>query len=249
MEDENDIEVDNLGVFFRLYHQPHTTLKQEFINFFKRTKAYEEFWALRGVSFKVKKGEMFGVIGKNGSGKSTLLKILAGILIPDEGSVKKRRRISALLELGAGFNEELTGRENIFLSGSILGFKKKDIDEMYDDIVGFSELGKFIDLPIRNYSSGMCMRLGFSLATSVDPDIFIIDEILGVGDEGFQKKCLERINNFKRKGKTIILVSHISEQIQGLCDKAILLDQGRKVCEGIPKDVISEYREILRLRE
>lgn len=244
---ENDIEANNIGIFFRLYHEPHTTLKHAFVNLFRMTKPYEEFWALRRVSFNVKKGEMVGIIGKNGSGKSTLLKILAGILIPDEGVVRKRGRISALLELGAGFHHDLTGRENIFVSGSILGFTKKEIEDIYEEIVEFSELKKFMDMPIRNFSSGMYMRLGFSLATSVNPDILIIDEILGVGDEGFQRKCLNRIANFKKNGKTIIFVSHLANQIEEFCDRVILLDQGEKVCEGIPQHVLTEYREILKV--
>ncbi|OGL39925.1 MAG: hypothetical protein A3C43_06330 [Candidatus Schekmanbacteria bacterium RIFCSPHIGHO2_02_FULL_38_11] len=240
-----DITVENLGVFFMLYHQQHITLKETIISFLRRKRRYEKFWALRNITFKVKKGEMLGIIGVNGSGKSTLLKILAKILIPDEGKATIRGKVSALLELGAGFHEELTGMENVYLAGSILGLTRKQIEGIYDEIVEFSELKKFMDIPVKNFSSGMYMRLGFTIATSVNPDILIIDEILGVGDEGFQKKCYERIENFKKAGKTIILVSHASNLVENFCDRAILLNAGQMVCDGKPQDIIATYREIL----
>jgi ABC-type polysaccharide/polyol phosphate transport system ATPase subunit len=200
---------------------------------------------LREVSFSVEKGEVLGIIGENGSGKSSLLKVIAGIYPPSEGIVFKKGKVSALIELGAGFQPELTGAENIFLNGSLLGFSKKEMEEKFEKIVQFAELEHFIDTPLQNYSSGMYMRLGFAIATEVNPDILLVDEILAVGDEGFQKKCFERMLGFKKGNKTIVFVSHDLGAVEKICDRVILLHHGKILADGEPVEVISKYRKIL----
>lgn len=233
------VKVEGLWKSFRLYHEKNQYLKSTFLR--GRRARYEEFWALNEVSFEIPKGSTFGIIGTNGSGKSTLLKCLTGILSPDKGKISMKGDIAALLELGAGFHPDLTGRENIFLNGAILGMTNKQIEERYEDIVGFSELGRFIDTPVKNYSSGMTVRLGFSIAINVDPEILIIDEVLAVGDESFQQKCREKIEDFRQKGKTIILVSHGLSDVANLCDDAIWLDKGKVRQIGKAIDVVNKY--------
>jgi ABC-type polysaccharide/polyol phosphate transport system ATPase subunit len=245
------IEVRNISKKFRVYHEKNLNLKYAFLNFLggKKSSYYDEFWALRNINIDIKKGETIGLIGENGSGKSTLLKLMSRILYPDEGYVYTEGKIAALIEIGAGFHSELSGRENIYINGSILGFKKKEIEASLEEIIEFSGLEKFIDNPIKTYSSGMYVRLGFSIAINVDPDILLIDEILAVGDENFQKKCLQKIDGFKSEGKTIILVSHDLTTVEKMCDRVFLLDNGLIASEGAPVDVISDYHKILYQKE
>jgi len=235
----NAIEVSDIWKKFRVYHEKNQTLKEILL---RRQKAtFEEFWALRGVSFEVPRGMTFGIIGENGSGKTTLLKILARILRPDKGKFLVKGRVSALLELGAGFHPELTGRENIYLNGSILGLSQREIKARFEEIVSFSELERFIDTPVKNYSSGMYLRLGFAVAINVNPEILLIDEVLAVGDEAFQRKCSDKIFEFKSEGKTIILVSHNLEAVRNLCDRVIWLDDGKIMAQDEAGVVTSLY--------
>ena len=246
MTDNLAISINNVSVKYKLFHERSLTLKETAINFLKgKRDKYEYLWALNGISISIKKGETVGIIGQNGSGKSTLLKVIAKILEPSEGKIQYNGKLSAMIELGAGFSAELTGEENLYLNGAILGLSKNDIHEKFDEIVEFAELEKFIDIPVKNYSSGMYMRLGFALSTAVDPDILIIDEILAVGDESFQKKCFKKLNEFKQKGKTIIIVSHDLNSIERMCDKAYLIKEGSLISEGHPKEVISFYRNLI----
>lgn len=237
---ENAIVVKNLSKRFVIPHEKISTLKGAFISFFKK-KDYEVFDALKDVSFEVKKGEFFGVIGRNGSGKSTLLKILAGIYVPNKGSVKINGRISPFLELGIGFNPELSGRDNIYLNGTVLGLTKKQVDEKFNDIVAFSELERFIDQKLKNYSSGMSVRLAFSVAIHANRDILLMDEVLAVGDSNFQSKCLREFIKYKEQGKTVILVSHDVNTIQRYCDRALLLRNGKIEKIGKSEEVGNEY--------
>ncbi|MCL5125597.1 MAG: ABC transporter ATP-binding protein [Deltaproteobacteria bacterium] len=209
---------------------------------------YEEFWALRNIDIESPTGKVVGVIGRNGAGKSTLLKVLAGVIKPIEGKVEVNGRIAPLIELGAGFDPELTGRENTYLNGTILGCTNKEITQKIDQIIDFSERGEFIDAPLRTYSSGMIARLGFAIATDVDPDILIVDEILGVGDDAFQAKCKKRIENFRSKGVTILFVSHDLNQVEEICDWVYWLDHGQVRANGAPKHVVSEYRKFMTKR-
>lgn len=234
------VAADGLWKNFRLYHERNQFLKATVIR--GRRARYEEFWALRDVSFEVKSGTTFGVIGHNGSGKSTLLKTLTGILVPDRGGVRTSGRVSALLELGAGFHPELSGRENVFLNGAILGLKRRELETRFDDIVEFAGLEKFIDTPVKNYSSGMFVRLGFAVAAHVEPDILLIDEVLSVGDESFQRKSAEKIDQFRRDGRTIVFVSHGLDSVEQLCERVAWLDHGEVKLIGSPADVISAYR-------
>lgn len=236
---DSAVVVDGLWKSFRLYQEKNQYLKSTFLR--GRRARFEEFWALNDVSFEISKGSTFGIIGTNGSGKSTLLKCLTGILTPDKGKITMDGDIAALLELGAGFHPDLTGRENIHLNGAILGMSSKQIDDRYTDIVEFSELGRFIDTPVKNYSSGMTVRLGFSIAINVDPEILIIDEVLAVGDENFQQKCREKIEDFRQQGKTIILVSHGLSDVANLCDDVVWLDKGRVKKIGTAVEVVNKY--------
>jgi ABC-2 type transport system ATP-binding protein len=236
----NAVVVEEVWKSFRLYHERNQYLKATILR--GRRSAYREFWALRGVDFAVANGETFGVIGSNGSGKSTLLKCLAGILQPERGRVVARGRVSALLELGAGFHQELTGRENVFMNGAILGLSKRDIERKFDDIVDFADLAEFIDTPVKNYSSGMFVRLGFAVAAHVDPEVLLIDEVLSVGDETFQRKCAEKIEQFRQEGRTILFVSHGLTQVEQLCERVAWIDHGRLVEVGEALDVVTKYR-------
>jgi ABC-type polysaccharide/polyol phosphate transport system ATPase subunit len=244
------IGVSGLGKRYRLQHQGQTTLKTAALRFFSRaSQRDEEFWALRDVSFEVRQGETLGIIGRNGAGKSTLLGLIAGTITPTEGAVRTDGRISSLLELGAGFHPDLTGRENIFLNGSILGLRRRDIAQRLDAIVAFSDLERFIDHPVKHYSSGMFVRLAFSVAMEVDPDILILDEVLSVGDERFREKCRVRIGEFRRRGKTFLVVSHDMDTIQAICDRVLVLDRGKTVLEDVPARAVSEYHAINVLGE
>jgi ABC-type polysaccharide/polyol phosphate transport system ATPase subunit len=237
---DNAVVVENLWKNFRLYHERNQYLKATILKG-KRAR-YDEFWALKGVDFEVASGQTFGIIGANGSGKSTLLKCLAGILEPDRGSIGHEGRLSALLELGAGFHIELSGRENVYLNGAILGLTKREIDARFDDIVEFAGLEEFIDTPVKNYSSGMFVRLGFAVAANVEPDVLLIDEVLSVGDEVFQRRCAEKIEEFRRDGRTIVFVSHGLGQVEQLCEEVAWIDHGELVELGPASDVISRYR-------
>ena len=236
----NAVVVDDVWKNFRLYQEKNQYLKATVLK--GRRAAYKEFWALKGITFDVPFGQTFGVIGSNGSGKSTLLKCLAGILRPDKGSITHQGRLSALLELGAGFHQELTGRENVYLNGAILGLTKRDVNLRFDDIVAFAGLEDFIDTPVKNYSSGMFVRLGFAVAAHVDPDVLLIDEVLSVGDESFQRQCAEKIEQFRRDGRTILFVSHGLNQVEQLCERVAWIDHGELVDIGPANEVITKYR-------
>jgi ABC-type polysaccharide/polyol phosphate transport system ATPase subunit len=233
------VEIIDLSKKFRIYHDKSNYLKERAI-FWNRNKA-DDFWALRGINLSIARGTTVGLIGRNGSGKSTLLKIISRILYPTSGQVKVNGRVSTLLELGAGFHPDYTGRENIFLNASILGFSRKDIREQLDDIIAFAELGDFIDNPVRNYSSGMYMRLGFSVAVHVQPDILLVDEVLAVGDLAFQDKCMQKIREMQQRGVTIIFVTHTPNQVVKLCNYAVWLDNGEVQMQGPAAGVASSY--------
>ncbi len=239
------IEVDNLSRIYQKYSARHRfqTFKSALIkgDLFRSLKPDEIVTALDGVSFKIKKGETFGIIGENGSGKSTLLKIVAGITKPTTGTVKTDGKISALIELGAGFHPEISGRENIFINGIMLGLSKKEIQEKFQEIVRFAELEEFIDAPVKTYSSGMYMRLGFSIAINVNPDILLVDEVLAVGDAAFVPKCLDRIDDFRRRHKTILFVSHDLATVKKICDRVAWLKAGRVMTIGDPNRVVDAY--------
>jgi ABC-type polysaccharide/polyol phosphate transport system ATPase subunit len=233
------IRVRDVAKRFRLYHERNQSLKAAVMR--GGRAAYEEFWALDDVSFDVQEGTTFDLVGENGSGKSTLLKCIAKILRPDRGTIEVDGKVSALLELGAGFHPELSGRENVFLNGSILGLSKKDLEARFDEIVGFAGVERFIDMPVKNYSSGMYVRLGFSIAINVDPDILLVDEVLAVGDEQFQRRCLERVTELRDAGKTIVVVSHSLGTVRSQCDSAIWLDHGRVRAAGLAGDIADQY--------
>jgi ABC-type polysaccharide/polyol phosphate transport system ATPase subunit len=235
------IQLENAGINFILPSERTSNIKDFFFNFFRRQRRGKMFWALKGISFEVEKGETIGIIGENGSGKSTLLRILAGIYKPDEGNIEVEGRISTLIELGAGFHEQLTGRENIYLNGSLLGMSRKRINAIIEDIISFSELEEFIDAPIKKYSSGMLLRLGFSIAAFVEPEILLIDEVLAVGDYYFQEKCFKKIMDFKQQGKTIIFVSHDMNAIRRICDRVFLLRKGKLIKSGKVEENIRAY--------
>jgi ABC-2 type transport system ATP-binding protein len=241
------IEVRGVSKRFRLYHERYSSLKERVIHFGRIP--YEDFWAVRDIGFEVEEGSTVGILGHNGSGKSTLLKCVAGILQPTYGEIVTRGRLAALLELGAGFHPELTGRENIYMNGSILGIAKRDVDRVFDEIVEFSELEKFIDMQVRHYSSGMYVRLGFAVAVNVDPDILLVDEVLAVGDEAFQRKCLERVSRFQKEGRTILFVTHAADLVRRICSRAIVLDHGEMVIDAKPGEAVRTFREHLHQGE
>jgi len=240
------IIVDSVSKKFRIPHEKKTTIFQNIVGLVKRQFDYEEFWALKDVSFEVNKGEALGIIGRNGSGKSTLLKILARVLYPDSGSVAMNGKVASFLELGVGFQYELTAKENVYIYGSILGLSRKEMDRIYDEIFDFAELKKFENMKLKNFSSGMYLRLAFSTAIYAVPDTLLIDEVFAVGDEAFQKKCQEKMLQFKAEGKTIVFVSHSLESVKKLCQRAILLNEGRIITMGDTEKVINEYRVILQ---
>ena len=242
---ETVIELKDVGIKFNLSKEKVDSLKEYVIKLLKKELMYDEFWALKNVSFSIKKGERLGVLGLNGAGKSTLLKIICGVYKPSEGSVTHKGVIAPMLELGAGFDQQYTGRENIFLYGSVLGYSKKYLEEKYDEIVEFSELGKFIYVPLNNYSSVMKARLGFSIATIADPDILILDEVLSVGDAKFRKKSEKKIMDMFERGVTVIFVSHSLEQVERLCDKAIILQKGTLLAEGDIDKVSEIYKTMI----
>ena len=233
------VAVTGLGKFYRLFDRPQDRLKQGFL---RRKKYFREFWALRDVTFTVRRGETVGIVGKNGSGKSTLLQMIAGTLTPTNGTIDVRGRVAALLELGTGFNPEFTGRENVYVNGLILGLSRAEIDEHFDEIVDFAEIGTFIDQPVRIYSSGMVVRLAFAVQAIAPKDILIVDEVLAVGDEAFQRKCFSKIEEFRDRGGTILFVSHNAQLVVQLCERAILLDLGELLLQGRSKPVVHRYQ-------
>src|SRR6187401_630415 len=238
------IELNNVTKVYRRYGRRHfATLKSALTNrsILDELKPSEAFTALSGISLSIPEGCTFGVVGRDGSGKSTALKLVAGITKPTSGTVAVRGRISALIELGAGFHPEISGRENVFINGIMLGLSKREIEKRFDEIVEFAELADFIDEPVKTYSSGMYMRLGFSVAINVDPDVLLVDEVLAVGDEGFTHKCLDKFSDFKRRGRTVLLVTHSLGLVERFCDEAIWIDEGRKKTEGDPTRVIDMY--------
>lgn len=243
MSETPAIRFDNVHKRFLFTADKPQTILEAFLAVFQRRQPQQPLWAVRDVSFAVQRGQSLGIVGRNGSGKSTVLKLAARILRPSEGVVAVHGRISALLELGAGFHPDLSGRENIYLNGSVLGLSKRELDSRFDAIVAFSELAEFIDMPVKHYSSGMYMRLGFSVAVHVDPDILIVDEILAVGDYAFQMKCLERIRDLQRGGVTIVMVSHQLQTIRNLCTHAIWMDHGRVRAQGAAGGVLEAYLE------
>lgn len=245
------IQVSNLCKRFEIYATPRNRLKQFVLPPLQdllgkpQGQYFSEFWALKDVSFEIKKGETVGIIGRNGCGKSTLLQIICGTLTPTSGSVQTHGRVAALLELGSGFNPEFTGRENVYLNASVLGLANSEIDARFDAITAFADIGPFIDQPVKTYSSGMMVRLAFAVAINVDPEILIIDEALSVGDELFQRKCFSRIEAIRKAGATILFVSHSGGTIVDLCDRAILLDAGEKLAMGHPKQIVGRYQKLL----
>jgi len=240
------ISIRELGIAYRIYREKVSTLKEAVANRFRHLRSAELFWALRHVSLESEGGEAIAFVGHNGSGKSTLLKTIAGVLQPSEGTVATQGRISPMIELGAGFDPELSGRDNVFLNGALLGFTRKQMEAKFDRIVAFAELGDFIEMPIKNYSSGMYARLGFAIAQDVEPDILIVDEVLAVGDERFQEKCKARIQEFRASGVTFIFVSHSFEAARELCPRAAVLHHGRLAFDGPIDGAWARYRELAR---
>ena len=239
----NMVEVKNVSMRFRMSDQPINSLKEIFTIALKGKLKFNEFAALSDVSFNVKKGETMGLIGKNGAGKSTTLKLISGILKPTEGKINVYGNVVPMLELGAGFDLELTGRENIYLNGAILGYSKEYLEDKFEEIVDFAELHEFIDTPIRNYSSGMMARLAFSIASIIEPEILIVDEILAVGDPAFQEKSYARMKELMSGGATVLFVSHNLDKLEKLCDRVVWLDKGKVVKIGDAEKIINEYRE------
>jgi len=237
------ISVKNISKTFLLPHEKQTSLKGAFLSSFRR-KSFEKQRALRDISFDVKKGEFFGVVGRNGSGKSTLLKIIAGIYVPDSGSIQINGLLTPFIELGVGFSPELTGRENVFLNGALLGIDRKQMTEIYDEIVEFAELENFMDQKLKNYSSGMQVRLAFSIAIRAKGSILLLDEVLAVGDSSFQKKCFRYFDDLKSKKATVVLVTHDMSAVQRFCDRAVLIEGGKIIKSGKALDVINEYKSI-----
>ena len=243
INNENAVELRNIKMQFNMSKEKLESLKEYFLKAIKRQLFFEKFTALDDVSFDIKKGDVFGIVGLNGCGKSTTLKIISGILEPTDGSVETSGIIAPLIELGAGFDMELTARENIYLNGSVLGHSKKFMDEKFDEIVDFSEMREFLDVPMKNYSSGMVARIGFAIATVIIPDILIVDEILAVGDFLFQRKCEERIKEIIEGDTTVIIVSHAIEQIERLCNRCVWLENGKIKMIGETKEVCDAYKK------
>ncbi len=241
---ETVLTVDNVSVKYRLTEQKIDDLKDYLIKLFKRELRYKEFLALQNISFSLNKGDRLAILGMNGAGKSTLLKVIAGVLKASEGRVTKQGTVVPLLELGAGFDMQYTGSENIYLYGAMLGYSKTFLDEKYQEIVEFAELGEFINVPVKNYSSGMKARLGFSIATIVEPDILILDEVLSVGDAKFRKKSEKKVMDMFDKGVTVLFVSHNEQQVKSLCTKAILLEHGQMTAKGTVDEVLPIYKKM-----
>ena len=251
MSSDVAVRVDGLSKCYHIYDRPQDRLKQSLMPRIHRLlslpekRYFREFWALRNVSFEIPKGQTIGIIGQNGSGKSTLLQMICGTLTPSSGSIETEGRVAALLELGSGFNPEFSGRDNVYMNAALLGLDKKEIEDRFDDIARFADIGKFIDEPVKSYSSGMMVRLAFSVQAQIDPDILIVDEALAVGDAKFQAKCFDRLSQLKESGTSILLVTHSSEQIVTHCDSAILLEKGEVLERGHTKSVVNRYHDVL----
>lgn len=243
LEPGGTVRLEGASVRYRAPSERIRSLKEFAIRRLQRRVEYREHWALRGVSFEVAKGDVFAIIGPNGAGKSTLLKLIARVLRPTEGRVVVRGRVAPLLEFGAGFHSELTGRENLYLNGALLGFTRKQMDEKFERVVDFAELWDFIDAPLRTYSSGMVARLGFAIATDVEPDVLIVDEVLSVGDEAFRRKSSARMRTFHEAGATILLVSHDMDTVKTICQRAAWLDHGRLMTVGPVEEVVEKYHQ------
>lgn len=237
------VDIKDVSMCFNLQNEKIDSLKEYVIKFLKGKIQYKEFWALKNISLTIKKGEVFGIVGFNGAGKSTLLKIIAGVMKPTTGQVKVHGSIAPLLELGAGFDMELSARDNIFLNGAVLGYSNSFVKKKFEDIVDFAEIRDFLDVPLKNYSSGMIARIAFSISTVVEPDILIVDEILSVGDTKFQEKCTNRINDMIGKGITVIFVSHSSQQVESMCDRVAYLEKGKLIGMGETKMVLKQYEQ------
>jgi ABC-type polysaccharide/polyol phosphate transport system ATPase subunit len=235
------IRLENVTQRFRVIQERPDTLRELFSTFFRHESSYHDFDAVKDVSFEVPKGQVLGLIGRNGSGKSTLLKIVAGVYRPTTGRVHVKGSVAPLIELGAGFHHELTGRENILINGLLMGYSRREMQEREQRIIDFAGIGDFIDSPVKQYSSGMYMRLAFSVATEIDPEILLIDEILAVGDAPFRQKCFERLQEFRNAGKTVVLVTHTMEQVAAHCDRALLIERGTIIADGPPDEVIAIY--------
>jgi len=243
MASEIAIKVSDVSKTFKLPHEKNSSIKGAVINFYKRNKSYETQEALKNISFEVKKGDFFGIVGRNGSGKSTLLKLLAGIYTPSKGNIAVHGKLTPFIELGVGFNQELSGRENVFLNGALLGFSRKEMGEMYDDIVEFSEIERFMDQKLKNYSSGMQVRLAFSIAIRARTDILLLDEVLAVGDAAFQQKCFDYFEELKRRKTTVVFVTHDMGAVRRFCNKAIYIDNGNLTHIGTPAEIADVYLE------
>jgi ABC-2 type transport system ATP-binding protein len=241
---DNIIEAQDISMRFNLNKENISSLKEYIVKLLKGKLMFEEFWALKNVSLNVKRGEVLGIVGLNGAGKSTFLKVIAGVLKPTKGNISIKGSIAPLIELGAGFDVELTARENIFLNGAILGHSRKFMNEKFEEIVEFSELREFLDVPLKNYSSGMVARIGFAIATLIEPEILIVDEILSVGDFHFQEKCEKRIKSLFDKGTTVIIVSHAIKQIEKLCTKVVWLDHGKIIMQGETQEICDKYKSV-----
>ena len=239
------IRLENVTQRFRVIHERPDTVRELFSRIFRNRSSFHDFEAVKNVSFEVPSGQTLGLIGRNGSGKSTLLKIIAGVYRPSKGTVTVNGSLAPLIELGAGFHHELTGRENILLNGLLMGYSKREMLERQQSIIDFADIGEFIDSPVKQYSSGMYMRLAFAVAIEVDPQILVVDEILGVGDIGFQEKCFERIRRFRASGKTILIVTHDMDTVLQNCDRALLLDHGNLIADGSPDETVALYRSMV----
>ena len=246
MNDDSAIKFQDVSLFYRVFHERGKSLKGTVISKLKRRDRFEIFPALRALSFDIKKGESVAVIGRNGSGKTTLLKLVANIFPPSAGSVTVSGKVAPLLELGAGFHPDLTGLENIYLNATLLGLGRKQIAERLQKIIDFSELGYFIDAPLRHYSSGMFMRLGFAVAVHVDPEILLFDEVIAVGDQGFQKKCYDKIMEIREQKRTLMVVSHVVETLRTICNRAILLEEGRMLAFGPLDEIVQRYAALFK---
>src|SRR5487761_2576721 len=237
------VDVADVSKDFKIHYERHQSLKERLLH--PKTGSTEDFSALKNISFQMQEGETVGILGHNGSGKSTLLKCICGVLQPTSGEIRLRGSLAALLELGAGFQLELSGRDNVYIYGAMLGFTRKRIDQIFDDIVEFSEIQHFIDTPVKFYSSGMYVRLAFAVAVNVNPDILVIDEVLAVGDERFQAKCIDRIRSFQDEGRSILFVTHNADQVRAICDRAIVLDSGHMIADGPTHESLRIFREHL----
>ena len=240
------LKLDHVGMQFNLSKEKVDSMKEYFIKLIKHDLHYTKFWALKDVSFELEKGDRLGILGLNGAGKSTLMKVIAGVFKPTEGTIEKKGVIAPIIELGAGFDMQYTGAENIFLYGAVLGHSRAFMEKCFDEIVDFSELGEFIDVPLKNYSSGMKARLGFSIATIVKPDILILDEVLSVGDAKFKKKSEKKIMDMMDTGVTVLFVSHNIDQVRRICNKALILDHGKTMMFGNMNDVVSRYEDMVK---